>query len=57
MDKLDIIFKRLKYFKMLTIFKISSNAISPEYRCPFNGGNRYKHYANIFPGTNFVSPK
>ena len=57
MDKLDIIFKRLKYFKMLTLFKISSNTISPEYRCPFNGGNSYKHYANIFPGTNFVSPK
>ena len=51
------IFKRVKYFKMLTIYSKYRPTLSPEYRCPFNGGNRYKHYANIFPGTNFVSAK
>ena len=32
-------------------------SLSPEQSCPFNGGNKYKHYVNIFPGPNFVFPK
>ena len=27
-------------------------SFSPEQRCSFNGGNRYKDYVNFFPGPN-----
>ena len=30
---------------------------SPELRCPFNRGNGYKDYLNIFPGPNFEFPE
>ena len=30
---------------------------SPEQRCPFNRGNKYKDYVRIFPGPNFLSPE
>ena len=30
-------------------------SLSPEWRCPFNRGNKYKGYVNTFPGPNFVS--
>ena len=32
-------------------------SLSPEYRCPFNRGDGYKDYVNIFPGPKFVSPE
>ena len=31
------------------------SVLSPEWRCPFNRGNKYKGYVNTFPGPNFVS--
>ena len=30
-------------------------SLYPEWRCPFNRGNKYKGYVNTFPGPNFVS--
>ena len=30
-------------------------SLSPEWRYPFNRGNKYKGYVNTFPGPNFVS--
>ena len=32
-------------------------SLSPEKRCPFNRGNKYKDYVNFFPGPNFVFPE
>ena len=32
-------------------------SLPPDQRCPFNRGNKYKDYVNIFPGPNFVSPE
>ena len=31
--------------------------LSPQQRCPFNRGNKYKRYVNILPGSNFVPPE
>ena len=58
------------HLKILTLFVISHilrAKVSPEWwlnsgfgtqkRCPFNRGNRYKDYVNIFPGPNFVPPE
>ena len=30
-------------------------SLSPELRCPFNRGNKYKGYVNTFPRPNFGS--
>ena len=32
-------------------------SLSLEWRCPLNVGIRYIDYANIFPGSNVVSPE
>ena len=32
-------------------------SLSPEWRCPFSRGNKYKDYGNIFRGTDLVSPE
>ena len=32
-------------------------SLSPDQRCPFNKGNKYKDYVNIFLGQNFMSPE
>ena len=32
-------------------------SLFPEWRCPFNRGNRYKDYMGVFPGPKFVSPE
>ena len=32
-------------------------SLFPEWRCPFNTGNRYKDYMGVFPGPKFVSPE
>ena len=58
------------HLKILTLFVISHTLrakVSPEWwlnsgfgtqkKCPFNRGNRYKDYVNIFPGPNFVPPE
>ena len=58
------------HLKISTLFVISHilrAKVSPEWwlnsgfgtqkRCPFNRGNRYKDYGNIFPGPNFVPPE
>ena len=29
-------------------------SLFPEWRCPFNTGNRYKDYMGVFPGPKFV---
>ena len=32
-------------------------SLSPELRCRFSRGNKYKAYVKIFPGPNFVFPE
>ena len=32
-------------------------SLSPELRCPFNRGNKYKGYVNICKGPDFVFPE
>ena len=32
-------------------------SLSPEKRCPFNSGNTFEVYVEVFPGPNFVSPE
>ena len=31
-------------------------SLAPEYRCPFNRGDGYKDYVNIFSGTKVCVP-
>ena len=39
-------------------FRYSKNrSLYPEQRCPLNRGNRYKDYADVSPGPNFVTPE
>ena len=30
-------------------------SLSPEWRCPFSGGNKYKDYVNFFFGAKFLN--